>query len=259
VVITQADRPSSLNREASGLEALGVPPGGGPLYDLAFTHRSYAYERPEPGPHNERLEFLGGAILGAIVTGLIFDRYPSLAEGEMARLRSSVVNTIALADLARSLGVGAHIRLGKGEEASGGRDKPSLLADTFEALVGAAWLDRGMEEVRRALEPVFERRLSAHLAAGERYDVKTALQEVAVRERKAMPHYRVSSSGPDHDKRFRADVLIDDEILGAGVGRSKKEAELNAAREAIRILGSGEAQHRGGAQNGSEATDACAS
>jgi len=197
--------------------------------------------------------------VGAIVTGLIFDRYPSLAEGEMARLRSSVVNTIALADLARSLGVGAHIRLGKGEEASGGRDKPSLLADTFEALVGAVWLDRGMEEVRRALEPVFERRLSAHLAAGERYDVKTALQEVAVRERKAMPHYRVSSSGPDHDKRFRADVLVDDEILGAGVGRSKKEAELNAAREAIRILGSGEAQHRGGAQNGSEATDACAS
>ena len=240
--------PSKPSSRAEGLSIPGVPPEAGPIYGLALTHRSYAYEQPEPGEHNERLEFLGDAILGAVVTDLIYTSYPQLSEGEMARLRASVVNTHALADIARDLGLGMHIRLGKGEEASGGRDKPSLLADTFEALVGALYLDREIGAVRRFLRPLFEDRIRRLVEAGGRYDTKTALQEVVVRDHGGFPDYRVASSGPDHDKRFSASVYVEGELLGAGEGRSKKEAELNAAREALerlqRLTGS-EAQGRG--------------
>jgi ribonuclease-3 len=168
----------------------------GSIYELALTHRSYAFEAALP-EHNERLEFLGDAILGAIVTDLIFRSYPELAEGEMARLRASVVNTVALADIARSLGLGSHIRLGKGEESSGGRDKSSLLADTFEALVGAVRMGNGR------------------------------------------PSYRVASSGPDHAKSFSARVYVGEQLEGEGAGRSKKEAEQNAARDALVRLAPG--------------------
>jgi ribonuclease III len=227
---------AALDETPETLEALGVPPQGGPIYDLALVHRSYAFEQPEPVPHNERLEFLGDAILGAVVTDLIYTSYPRLTEGEMARLRASVVNTHALADLARSLGLGHHIRLGKGEEASGGREKPSLLADTLEALIGAHYLERGFDATRAVLVPLFEETVRSHLEAGGRYDAKTALQEVVVRHRGAFPAYRVASTGPDHDKHFTAHVYIDTELYGVGDGRSKKEAEQNAAREALARL-----------------------
>jgi ribonuclease-3 len=231
------DRSLSENsRDVGALKVLGVPPEGGPIYDLALVHRSYAFEQSDPVPHNERLEFLGDAILGAIVTDLIYTSYPQLTEGEMARLRASVVNTHALAELARSLGLGKHIRLGKGEEASGGRDKPSLLADTLEAVIGAHYLDRGIDAVRAALVPLFAEKLRAHLEAGGRYDAKTALQEVVVRYRGAFPAYRIASTGPDHDKHFTAHVYIDADLYGVGDGRSKKEAEQNAAREALARL-----------------------
>lgn len=231
------DRSSSENGgEVGALKALGVPPEGGPIYDLALVHRSYAFEQSDPIPHNERLEFLGDAILGAIVTDLIYTSYPQLTEGEMARLRASVVNTHALAELARSLGLGEHIRLGKGEEASGGRDKPSLLANTLEAVIGAHYLDQDIEAVRAALVPLFAEKLRAHLEAGGRYDAKTALQEVVVRHRGAFPAYRIASTGPDHDKHFTAHVYIDADLYGVGDGRSKKEAEQNAAREALARL-----------------------
>lgn len=150
----------------------------------------------------------------------------------MARLRAAVVNTVALAELGRELGLGEHIRLGKGEDASGGRAKDSLLADTFEAIVGAVYVDRGFDAVRRALVPVFEERIAA-AHAGDRYDAKTALQEAAVRLHGEVPAYRVASSGPDHDKRFTAHVYVEDDLFGVGAGRSKKEAEQNAAREAL--------------------------
>lgn len=215
------------------MAALGVPPDGGPLYELALTHRSFAFEQAGPVEHNERLEFLGDAILGAVVTDLIFRSYPDLAEGDMARLRASVVNTQALAALGRELGVGEHIRLGKGEESSGGRDKDSLLADTLEAIVGAVYVEQGIEAVRAALIPLFEERVKDAVDVGERYDAKTALQEVVVRERGGAPSYRVASTGPDHDKRFTAEVFVGDEPFGSGEGRSKKEAEQNAAREAL--------------------------
>lgn len=207
--------------------------GDGEIYRTALTHRSFAFEQPEPIEHNERLEFLGDAILGAVVTDLIFTSYPSLSEGEMARLRASIVNTHALAEMARELELGNHIRLGKGEESSGGRDKPSLLADTFEALIGAIYLDRGIAHTTEALVPLFEERIRERIEAGGRYDAKTALQEVVVRDRGGFPAYRVASSGPDHDKHFTAHVYVDAELYGVGDGRSKKEAEQNAAREAL--------------------------
>jgi ribonuclease-3 len=237
------DRPETKTEhtaaEAEGLQALailGVPPEGGAIYELALTHRSYAFEQQEPVEHNERLEFLGDAILGAVVTTLIYTQYPKLTEGEMARLRASVVNTYALADVARELDLGEHIRLGKGEQSSGGGDKASLLADTLEAMVGAVYLDRGIEAVTAVLESLFEERIRARIEAGGRYDAKTALQEVVVRDVGGFPAYRVASSGPDHDKRFTAHVYVESELFGVGEGRSKKEAEQNAAREALARL-----------------------
>jgi ribonuclease III len=222
--------------ETSGLELLGVPSAGGAIYDLALTHRSFAFEQATPVPHNERLEFLGDAVLGVVVTRLIFDSYPDLSEGEMARLRASVVNTGALADVARRIGLGDHIRLGKGEESSGGRDKDSLLADTLEAVVGAVYLDRGIDAIEGALLPLFVDQVDERVTGGARYDAKTALQEISVRDHGSFPSYRVESSGPDHDKRFEAWVYVKEELCGRGRGRSKKEAEQNAAREALAWL-----------------------
>jgi ribonuclease III len=210
------------------------------VWDLALVHRSFAFEQSVPIEHNERLEFLGDAILGAIVTDLIYTRYPDLNEGELARLRASVVNTHALADLARALDIGSHIKLGKGEEASGGREKPSLLANTFEALVGAAYLDGGIDKARSVLIPLFEPEIERRIAIGGRYDAKTALQEVVVRDHGGFPSYRVASTGPDHDKRFTAHVYVDAELYGIGDGRSKKEAEQNAARQALERLADAE-------------------
>ena len=210
-----------------------MPEEGGHLYEVALTHRSFAFEQLTPTEHNERLELLGDAILGAVVTTLIYRSYPALPEGDMARLRASVVNTSALADVARSLDLGPRIRVGKGEETSGGRDKISLLADTLEALVGAVYVEQGFEAAEEALVPIFTERVADAAAATERYDAKTALQEISVKEHASVPSYRVSSSGPDHDKRFSADVYLGDELYGSGVGRSKKEAEQLAAKEAL--------------------------
>ncbi|MFP5352180.1 MAG: ribonuclease III [Actinomycetota bacterium] len=210
-----------------------MPAELGGTFELALTHRSFAFEQPEAAAHNERLEFLGDAILGAIVTDLIFRAHPDLSEGEMARLRSAVVNTQALADLAARYGVGDHIRLGKGEESSGGRTKSSLLADTFEAIIGAVYLERGLDQLRDYVDPILRGEIEAALATEHRYDSKTALQEIVVRETSELPVYRLASSGPDHDRRYSAHVYVNGELYGSGIGRSKKEAEQLAAREAL--------------------------
>lgn len=220
-------------------KALGLPAESGTLYELAITHRSYAFEQPEPIEHNERLEFLGDAILEAVVTDLIFHLFPTLPEGQMARIRAAVVNTNALAELGRSVGVGEHIRLGRGEDSSGGRAKASLLADTFEALIGAVYLDRGIDHLERIVKPLFVPLIRrAHEEGGQ--DAKGALQETIARGTGGRPSYRVASSGPDHDKTFVAHVYVEDELFGVGSGRSKREAELNAAREALDRLESNE-------------------
>lgn len=230
---------SKRNSPAALLAALGLPAQRGSTAELALTHRSFAFEEAEPVAHNERLEFLGDAVLETIVTDLIYRTYPDLAEGQMARMRAAVVNARALAGVARWLDLGAHLRLGKGEESSGGRDKESLLADTLEAVIGAAYLDIGIGALTDILRPLLAERLAvAHRDGG--HDAKGALQEVVARDDGRRPSYRTASSGPDHDKRFTAHVYVDDELLGSGAGRSKREAELNAAREAL--VGIGEAR-----------------
>jgi ribonuclease-3 len=212
---------------------LGVTADPSGLVEVALTHRSFAFEQADPPPHNERLEFLGDAILGAIVTDHIFRCYPDLAEGELARLRASVVNTGALAHMARELDLGPHIRLGRGEEASGGSDKPSLLADTFEALIGAAYIEQGLDAVRSFVLGIFTDLIGDIHESGGGFDPKTSLQEEIVKIDGELPTYRLASSGPEHDKRFIAHVYKGEQLLGVGRGRSKKEAEQEAAREAL--------------------------
>ena len=157
----------------------------------------------------------------------------------MAPLRASVVNKNSLAAIARDLGIGRHIRLGKGEEMGGGRDKDALLADALEAVIGAVYLEEGLEAAKRALVPIFRERIDEAVAAGNRFDPKAALQERVVRAGHALPSYRVVGSGPDHDKRFEAEVFVAGELLGSGRGRSKKEAEQRAAREALTRMDQG--------------------
>ena len=204
-----------------------------------MTHRSYAFENGTPTEHNERLEFLGDSILGAVVTDLIYRTYPYLSEGDMTVLRAAVVNEVPLAELARAAGLGDHIRLGKGEEGSGGRDKSSLLSDAFEALVGAVYIDRGLAAVAAAISPLFAPLIDAAAQSSTRFDSKTALQETVVRETGELPSYRVAASGPDHDRRFVAHVYVGPDLFGSGNGRSKKEAEQEAAREALQRLEGG--------------------
>jgi ribonuclease III len=201
------------------------------LLERALMHRSYAYENGGL-PTNERLEFLGDSVLGLIVTDTLFRSYPDLPEGQLAKLRAAVVNMRALAGVARGLDLGAYVRLGKGEEGTGGRDKSSILADTLEAVIGAVYLDQGLAVadglVHRLFDPVIAR--SARLGAG--LDWKTSLQELTAAEMLGVPEYHVEESGPDHQKFFRASVRIGAQTYGRGEGRSKKEAEQQAAEAA---------------------------
>jgi ribonuclease-3 len=212
------------------LAALGVPLGAEYL-ERALMHRSFAYENGGL-PTNERLEFLGDSVLGLIVTDTLFQQYPDLPEGQLAKLRAAVVNMRALAGVARGLRLGEYVRLGKGEEGTGGRDKSSILADTLEAVIGAVYLDQGLTAadglVHRLFDPVIAR--SARLGAG--LDWKTSLQELTAAEVLGVPEYHVDESGPDHQKSFRASVRIGNQTYGEGEGRSKKEAEQQAAEAA---------------------------
>ena len=211
-------------------DALGVPVDPASL-ERALTHRSFAYENANP-PTNERLEFLGDSVLGLVVTDTLFRDYPSLPEGQLAKLRAAVVQMKALAEVARELSLGAYIRLGRGEEVTGGRNKSSILADTLEAVIGAVYIDCGLAAasglVHRLFDPVIER--SARLGAG--LDWKTSLQELTAAQMLGVPDYQVEESGPDHQKSFRAVVRIGGRELGSGSGRSKKEAEQQAAEAA---------------------------
>ncbi|HLT67172.1 MAG TPA: ribonuclease III [Microbacterium sp.] len=197
------------------------------LLSLALTHRSYAYEHGGI-PHNERLEFLGDSVLGLAVTAMLYERFPDLPEGELAKRRAAVVSTIALADVARGIGLGAHLKLGRGEEQTGGRDKDSILADATEALFGAAFLSAGRAEadalVLRLIKPLVE----DPARYGAAVDPKTSVQELAARLGVDPPSYAITSSGPDHDRRFTA-VLTVGERTASGTGTSKKQAEMAAA------------------------------
>jgi ribonuclease-3 len=221
----------------------GLSPG---LLERALTHRSYAYENGGL-PTNERLEFLGDAVLGLIVTDTLFRSYPDLPEGQLAKLRAAVVNMRALADVARELKLGDYVRLGRGEEGTGGRDKSSILADTLEALIGAVYFELGLVQadalVHRLFDPVINR--SAGLGAG--LDWKTSLQELTASGFLGVPEYHVEESGPDHQKFFRATVKVGGRSYGTGSGRSKKEAEQQAAEAAWKAISNG---HESAGSNG---------
>ena len=197
----------------------------------ALTHRSYAYENGGV-PNNERLEFLGDSVLGLVVTESLYADHPEMAEGQLAKLRAAVVNMRALAEVARTLDVGDHLLLGRGEEATGGRDKASILADTMEALIGTVYLAEGLESARVFVHHLIDPLLASSTRLGAGLDWKTSLQELAASGGHGMPEYRVTEEGPDHEKTFTARAVVDDEELGTGVGRSKKEAEQQAAHTA---------------------------
>ncbi|BBY16734.1 ribonuclease III [Mycolicibacterium litorale] len=210
------------------------------LLTMALTHRSYSYEHGGL-PTNERLEFLGDAVLGLTITEELYHRHPDRSEGDLAKLRASIVNTQALADVGRKLsddGLGAYLLLGKGEENSGGADKSSILADGVESLLGAIYVEYGLTVAREVILRLFAGLLDTAPTLGAGLDWKSSLQELTAARGLGAPSYVVSSTGPDHDKEFTASVLVTDIEYGRGVGRTKKEAELKAAAAAWTALDS---------------------
>lgn len=205
------------------------------LLELAFTHRSFAYESANEET-NERLEFLGDSVLGLIVTEELYKRYPDFDESRLSPLRSGVVNMRALADIARELDLGKYIRLGKGEEVTGGRDKNSLLADALEAVIGAIYLQFGFEICTNIVRRLISTTMDSAVARGASLDGKTALQELAVSQGKGVPEYLVTEEGPDHDKNFTAVAMVAGSAISQGSGKSKREAEQVAARIAYEAL-----------------------
>ncbi len=201
----------------------------------SLAHRSWCAEHPEQ-LSNERLEFLGDSVLGLVVTDHLYRTYPDLPEGELAKVRAAVVNSASLAEVAAELGVGEAILLGKGEDQSGGREKPSILADAMEALLGGIYLDRGWLDAERVVMRLLGERIEEAAAGPGGHDYKTRLQEMCARSFQDLPVYRVSDEGPDHAKHFEAVVEVEGRQRGAGRGRSKKQAEQAAARAAWQDL-----------------------
>jgi ribonuclease-3 len=214
---------------------LGLPPSTADDLAQAMAHRSWCAENPGVAS-NERLEFLGDAVLGLVITDHLFGAYPDMPEGELAKVRASVVNSEALAELATSVSLGASLWLGKGEDASGGREKPSILADAMEAVIGAVYLALGWAGASELIMRIMGERIEDAAAGPGGQDFKTRLQELAAREFDQLPRYEVTDTGPDHAKSFSATVNVGGVRRGQGVGRSKKQAEQAAAREAWHAL-----------------------
>jgi len=207
------------------------------LLELALTHRSFSYEAGGI-PTNERLEFLGDSVLGLIVTEELYKKFPDLDESRLSPLRSGVVNMKALAQIAREIKLGSHLRIGKGEESTNGRDKNSILADSLEALVGVIYLQHGYEKTAEIILNWMKPSLDSVLTLGAALDAKTALQELAASLNLPSPEYEISESGPDHDKSFIATALVGSERFETGQGKSKREAEQSAAKLAHEHLSS---------------------
>ena len=222
-----------MTRISTLIEKLGVDIDP-ELLSLALTHRSFAYENGGI-PHNERLEVLGDSVLGQAVTVRLFTGHPELDEGSLAKRRASVVSTVALAEVARGIGLGEYVRLGRGENLTGGRDKDSILADTMEAVIGATYLSAGPEAATALVLRLVEPLLDDPDRYGAAMDPKTSLQELAARRGYAAPAYSVEAAGPDHDRTFTATVKVGDLAL-TGVGTSKKQAEMAAALAVWREL-----------------------
>jgi ribonuclease-3 len=224
--------------DQSGLsDALGIEIDA-ELLRRALTHRSYAYEHGAL-PHNERLEFLGDAVLGLVITETLYRSHPDLSEGKLAKLRASVVNMRALADVGRTIGpagVGAYVRLGRGEETTGGRDKASILADTVEAVLGAVYLEHGLPGAARVVHALFDELMHEVATSSAGLDWKTTLQELTAERGLGVPDYIMTSTGPDHAKVFTARATVAGRTFTACTGHSKKEAEQAAAEAAWRAI-----------------------
>lgn len=217
------------------LEAWGVELSDGMLR-LALTHRSFANENGNL-PNNERLEFLGDAVLGLSVAEQLYRQFPDRSESDISKMRAGVVNMYALADVARDLHMGDHILLGRGEMMTGGADKHSIIADSVEAMLGAIYLEHGFEVARATVLRIFEQRITTAPSTGLTMDWKTVLLEkLSDLKLSTDPVYSTVAEGPDHDQTFSATVSIDGEVRGSGTGHTKKEAEHHAAREAYRTL-----------------------
>lgn len=199
-----------------------------------MTHRSFAYEHGTAD--NERFEFLGDSVLQRAVTMMLFERYPDDDEGSLAKRRAGLVSTVALATIARGLGLGAHLRLGRGEVLTRGAEKPSILADAVEALIGAAFLSVGSEQAEAFVLRLVQPLVDDPASTGAITDPKTALQEVAARRGAAPPVYVVTGEGPEHARVFTAVVEVGTLVTATGTGSSKKQAEVAAAWEAYRAL-----------------------
>ena len=209
------------------------------LLQLALTHSSYSNEMKKQSPgSNERLEFLGDALLGYITATHLYKNLGDMSEGELTRLRAAIVCEPSLYDIARTIGIGPHLMLGKGEEQSGGRDRISILADAVEAILAAIYLDGGIKPAEKFVHRFVTPMLARHTGARITTDYKTALQEIVQRNREETLGYQLGDvTGPDHDRRFTAQVLINSNVFAQGEGRSKKEAEQSAARAALEMMG----------------------
>ncbi|MBI5669334.1 MAG: ribonuclease III [Chloroflexi bacterium] len=222
-------------------EQMGVEFGNPNLLQQALTHRSYINEHGEAEGDNERLEFLGDAVLDFLVGEILFQRFPNMPEGQLTRLRAALVRTESLAQLARQMRLGESLRMGKGEEVSGGRERINNLCGAFEAVTGALYLDQGLDAVRAFILPRLESLIDQVLEEAIDKDARSRLQEWSQATLNKTPAYRtVSATGPDHEKEFVVEVLIGDKVVGRGVGRSKQIAAQAAARDAMRLVERGE-------------------
>ena len=216
------------------LKALGVELND-ELLCLALTHRSFANENGHL-PNNERLEFLGDAVLGLSIAAKLYEKFPSRPESDISKMRASIVSRYGLSDVAREIGVGQHVLLGKGEQSTGGRDKDSILADTTEAILGAIYRQHGFEVARGVVLRLFAAKVENAVVSGRHMDWKTTLQELCAELKAAMPVYSATSTGPEHDQTFNAVATVAGLTVGRGTGHNKKLAEQQAAEEACQAL-----------------------
>jgi ribonuclease III len=208
------------------------------LLENALTHRSFVNENSAlPFRDNERLEFLGDAVLELTITDMLLRKFPEYAEGHLSKLRASVVNEQPLAEMARRFRLGEFLLLGRGEESSGGRMKASLLANAFESVIAAMFLDTGFDRTAAFIETLFAPLIGEEAAPAVYRDYKTAVQEVCQIRFRDLPRYvLISETGPDHDKRFETSLVIGEQVIATGAGRNKKEAEQQAAKTALEVL-----------------------
>ena len=218
-------------------EKLGYKFNNIKFLEIGVTHSSFANETREHVPYNERQEFLGDAVLSIIVSDYIFENYTKLPEGELTKLRASLVCEKSLCGFSNELELGSFLRLGHGEELMGGRERPSILADAFEAVLAAVYLDGGIEPATKIVLRFVKKALE-HVENAPFKDYKTLLQEIVQKNpEERLSYVLVAESGPDHDKRFEVDVLLNSNVIGHGLGKSKKAAEQHAAKEALELMG----------------------